>query len=824
MWRKAVFSFLSLLVVLAVACNQSRPPTSTPTPTVAPTATRPVPTATPTAVVRSTPTATFAPTATPTVKAVPSPTPSAAPTETAVVIRPSEGGQISVSGTGTALDNRVKVTIPPGAIQGQTQVTLRVGVVEKPAPAHTVPVGAPDTLLTAVGTTVRIEPSAPVTFAKPITVTVPFDKSLVPAGFDPQRLIALVGSTSSTGVRSWELVKDVKVDAGAGVVTFQLAHLSEATALAEEGKTDLAKEAVFQAFKDVGGEVASSIDSFALDPLITYFTTPDDKALDAALLKALEGVRDAAFPTLGLSIKAGKVIIGTAQYTVEQMYQAGGIQQRESLIFGGSPDRLLGDLNNPYSKASFFGIKSVEGQGITKENIGQTIKTEARLKELWGYYKSEVGTVLGQGPIDQAWPSMLEYWRDKRAAIVLDDLFAALQGKSREIVRKLGERRQALATVPTPAKPTGTATTWKLVDTKIDPSTPAAIPFGSWTLTKTSVTESNASRDGTAKRQITLTWDPAPDTFVSGQPFSITIKGSGSVVNRMSVPGSGLEAKFEAGAGLDVIEDTSTGWGGITPGPSDAGYAWVNSFGARVDRDDLAQGGVNRTYKFKVFETYSASDVYLTLRVGGRAGDDANGTVTFHWRRQDASAATWKMLPPKIEDKSAKMNTNRDIAMAKDSAAFNYYPPQGDSKGLFYPNTQAKITWDLPPETLTAGQTFTMAFKGSGVVLKPGQNDLNEYDAVGVKVKVGTWNFNYARTGAGWNGYNADPERPEAFVSWHSGQLGKSGAVPFWGVNQTYKFTAPQAADSLTITLTIDGGFGYRIDSGGIITFQWQKQ
>lgn len=814
MCRKIVCSIvLSLLTILTVACGQSG--------SVTPTATEPVSTAIPTTIVAQ---------ITPTATSLPSPTKSPVSTETTLVVRPADGGQINVSGTGTSLDDKVKVIIPPGAIQGQSPVTLAVSVVQNPVPANTIPVGTSDSLLTAVGATVRIEPSTPVTFAKPITVTVPFDQSLVPAGFDPQRLIALVGSTSTTGVQSWELVKDVKVDTSAGLLTFQLTHLSDATALAQEGMIDLAKEAIFQAFAEVGGEVASSIDSFALDPLITYFTTPQDKALDATVLKVLEGIRDAAFPALGLSIKAGKFIIGSAEYTVEQMYAAGDIQQREALIFGGSPDRLLGVINNPYAKVSFFSIKSVKDvQGITKENIGQKIKTEARLKELWGYYKSEVGTVLGQDAIDKSWLSMLEYWRGMRAATVVDELNAKLMAKAEQIAQKLRERQQAIAvTKPTPTpttKPASPAVTWELVDTQIDPTAPATIRLDTWALSKNSVTEVFNSPNGTAKMQVALTWDSPPDTFVAGQSFSMAIKGSGTVVNRMSVVGNLIEAKFEAGQGLDVVENTPIGWGGMTPGPSDADYAWVDHFGARVDRDEIAVGGINRSYKFKVFESYSASDVYLTLRVGGRGGDDFNGTVTFHWRRQDASApTTWKMLAPKIEDRSSNLNANRDLAMAKDSAVFNYYPPQGDSKGLFAPNTQAKMTWDSLPDTLTAGQTFSMAFNGNGVVVKPGQNDLTDYDAVGVKVTVGTQGFNYTRAGAGWNGYNADPDRRESFVKWHSGMLGKSSAVPFWGVNQIYKFTTPQDAASLAITLTVEGGFGHDIDGGGIITFQWQKQ
>lgn len=184
---------------------------------------------------------------------------------------------------------------------------------------------------------------------------------------------------------------------------------------------------------------------------------------------------------------------------------------------------------------------------------------------------------------------------------------------------------------------------WKLVDTQIDPTAPANIsraPYGGLTtyaLSKNSVTEAYSSRDGNAKMQLALTWEAPPDTLVSGETFSMAIQGNGTVVNRMSNLGAGIEAKFVAGAGLDVVENIPTGWGGsgITPGPADADYAWVNFFGGeKITSDAMSAGGINRSYKFKVTQSSSVSDVYLTLRVGGRGADEFNGTVTFHWRLQ----------------------------------------------------------------------------------------------------------------------------------------------------------------------------------------------
>jgi hypothetical protein len=187
--------------------------------------------------------------------------------------------------------------------------------------------------------------------------------------------------------------------------------------------------------------------------------------------------------------------------------------------------------------------------------------------------------------------------------------------------------------------------------------------------------------------------------------------------------------------------------------------------------------------------------------------------------------ATWKMQPPKLEDKSGNKNANREFIVAPNSITFNYHPPQSDSKGLLLPNTVAKMTWELPPEILTTGQVFDLSFKGNGTLVKTGQNDLSIYDAVGVSVKLTTSGLNQtvSRVGSGWNGYNPDPARDLSLVTWHSGQM-LSGGQPFWGVNQTYKLTPQPNVTTISITLTVSGGNGAGIDGGGIITYQWQKQ
>lgn len=62
-------------------------------------------------------------------------------------VRPAEGGQVAVSGTGTALD-RVRLVIPPRALRSDAPVNFRLSLVDNLQPAHTIPLGQADALLT----------------------------------------------------------------------------------------------------------------------------------------------------------------------------------------------------------------------------------------------------------------------------------------------------------------------------------------------------------------------------------------------------------------------------------------------------------------------------------------------------------------------------------------------------------------------------------------------------------------------------------------------------------------------------------------------------
>lgn len=222
----------------------------------------------------------------------------------------------------------------------------------------------------------------------------------------------------------------------------------------EEALTDLAKDAAFKALEKVGGKVIDAIDNVALDPLIAYFTNPDDVALEAAILKLVEGGFKVAIPGYGLVLNAGRIVIHGAEYTVEQMYEAAREQQIEAIIFGSGAGGVLARLNNPLRDVNFFSIGAVTNRRITPANFGETVTSVEQLRELWfvHYRRVLVGDqLLAPADVDAAlnaaWPRLEQYWRVRRAAVGVDRLRAELRR----------EARAAAANVPTRC-PTGTPT------------------------------------------------------------------------------------------------------------------------------------------------------------------------------------------------------------------------------------------------------------------------------------------------------------------------------------------------------------------------------
>ena len=218
----------------------------------------------------------------------------------------------------------------------------------------------------------------------------------------------------------------------------------------KEGATELVKEAVFTALKNVGGEVAGFIDDLLLDPLIVYVTNPKERSFQAAgdefvegMLQQTEKVLKLRFPVYGLVVNGGRLIIGGSQYTVEQMVRAGREQQIEAIIFGSGSGGLLARFNNPLRDANFFSIGPVENKGITVANLGAKVTSSEQLRALWfTQYRSVLvnDLLFNKAEVDkalaEAWPRLEEFWRLKRAAAAIDSFKAELERQVRDAAKK----------------------------------------------------------------------------------------------------------------------------------------------------------------------------------------------------------------------------------------------------------------------------------------------------------------------------------------------------------------------------------------------------
>jgi hypothetical protein len=187
----------------------------------------------------------------------------------------------------------------------------------------------------------------------------------------------------------------------------------------------------------VGGAVASST-VLGMDVIIEYFTHPDETNLDAAWHKLLEGGTKIVFPTYGITVMVGRVVLGTsdkpglASIGAEHVVQAAKSGQLDAFICG---DRSFGNL---FGQASFFDLAAVRSRGITCDNFTSRIQTEKDLedmKSLWfGYYKRQlldlnpgvnnsygVNTMLndGWGRLEEQWKTI---WAEKLARQLRDAL------------------------------------------------------------------------------------------------------------------------------------------------------------------------------------------------------------------------------------------------------------------------------------------------------------------------------------------------------------------------------------------------------------------
>lgn len=208
---------------------------------------------------------------------------------------------------------------------------------------------------------------------------------------------------------------------------------------AEDGETDLCKEAVYSWLGNVG-QVVGAIDDGVIDPIIEYHTTTHDDGREeerrvAKIKKSLEGGIKILCPTCGVVIDGGRFIVGQIAMNIEEFYAQGRRISAGRMIFGGSKpiDAYLGGIDRLLTSASFFGdFLARRSPPITPDNFGQRVGSAESLRRLWftdyrRFLVSRFGglpTMEGEidGALQRGWPLLERLWAAQRAGQVLDKL------------------------------------------------------------------------------------------------------------------------------------------------------------------------------------------------------------------------------------------------------------------------------------------------------------------------------------------------------------------------------------------------------------------
>lgn len=204
---------------------------------------------------------------------------------------------------------------------------------------------------------------------------------------------------------------------------------------AKEGSDKLLKIVFMEAIKQLlpGGKIAAKINSWGIDPLVTASTTegePKDK-IDAWLFALGQAGIKTAWPPYGITLAGGKIFIGGSIYTTEHMLAAAHDQQIQAIITGKGTGGMLDRVDNVMAETPFMDLPLVQNRGITPDNLGQSVKSEEELRNLWfNSYGVQLRDLYGRNnaktALDEGWPRLLEMWRAQRAEAGMKELVAKL--------------------------------------------------------------------------------------------------------------------------------------------------------------------------------------------------------------------------------------------------------------------------------------------------------------------------------------------------------------------------------------------------------------
>lgn len=177
----------------------------------------------------------------------------------------------------------------------------------------------------------------------------------------------------------------------------------------------------------------ADVKGFILDPIKAYMESPDEVAATKALQVILENSAKKAFPTAGLVLEAGRVVIGSATFAVQDLIDEGKRQEYEAAIFGRGQDVALGTINNLLAEDPFFTSGPVVNRGLTRDDVGSKVKSEDELRQLWFTYYRAYLLGGGQGlsasnraaindALNAGWPHLHKYWAFKRAQLFTGEM------------------------------------------------------------------------------------------------------------------------------------------------------------------------------------------------------------------------------------------------------------------------------------------------------------------------------------------------------------------------------------------------------------------
>jgi hypothetical protein len=221
-----------------------------------------------------------------------------------------------------------------------------------------------------------------------------------------------------------------------------------------DGRDDFLKGQAVDILKAMmpGAEFTFNTADFVLDPLVTVATTPGtyDVKLDAWLKAMVQAGVNAQFPAYGIALNAGKVVIGGSIYTTEQMLAAAQDQQLQAILTGAGTGGLLDRVNNVTADTPFIDNPYIKNQGITPENLGQKVGSEADLRRLWyTTYGGQLRDLYGRGNatevLDAGWPKVLELWKAQYVTAKIPSIISQLDTAIPKVQQQLAERASQMA-------------------------------------------------------------------------------------------------------------------------------------------------------------------------------------------------------------------------------------------------------------------------------------------------------------------------------------------------------------------------------------------